>query len=63
MAGDLVCFPEGPGGAHRLRNGHEPVARVLFLSTTGLPVNVCYPDSGRWLVRNESGREVPLRET
>jgi uncharacterized cupin superfamily protein len=50
--GDLVCLPEGPAGAHRLRNGDTRVVRVLFLSTTGLPANVCYPDSGRWELRN-----------
>ena len=52
QAGDLVCFPEGPAGAHRLINRGEEVVRMLFLSTAGLPVNVCYPDSGRWLMRN-----------
>jgi uncharacterized cupin superfamily protein len=51
-AGDLVCFPEGPAGAHRLLDHGESVARALFLSTTGLPANVCYPDTGQWLIRN-----------
>ena len=50
--GDLVCFAEGPAGAHRLSNDGDAVARVLCLSTTGFPVNVCYPESGRWLMRN-----------
>jgi uncharacterized cupin superfamily protein len=54
-AGDLVCFPEGPSGAHRLINGGDAVVRALWLSTTDLPVNVCYPDSGRWLMHNVSG--------
>jgi uncharacterized cupin superfamily protein len=63
-AGDLVCFPEGPAGAHRLLNRGESVARALFLSTTGLPANVCYPDTGHWLIRNGLGRdEVAVRET
>jgi uncharacterized cupin superfamily protein len=48
--GDLVCFPEGPGGAHQLRDGGE--WRVLFLETTGLPANICYPDTGEWQMRN-----------
>ena len=51
-AGDLVCFPEGPAGAHRLLNRGESVVRALFLSTTGVPANVCYPDTGHWLIRN-----------
>ena len=45
-AGDLVCLPEGPAGAHRLRNRGGSVARALILSTTGLPANACYPDTG-----------------
>jgi uncharacterized cupin superfamily protein len=63
-AGDLVCFPEGPAGAHRLLNRGDSVVRALFLSTTGLPVNVCYPDTGHWLIRNgPAGVEVVVRET
>ena len=63
-AGDLVCFPEGPAGAHRVLNRGESVVRALFLSTTGLPANVCYPDTGHWLIRNAPGRnEIVVRET
>ena len=62
--GDLVCFPEGPAGAHRLLNRGESVVRALFISTTGLPANVCYPDTGHWLIQNGLGREeVVVRET
>jgi uncharacterized cupin superfamily protein len=62
--GDLVCLPEGPAGAHRLLNRGESVVRALFLSTTALPANVCYPDTGHWLIRNGLGRdEVVVRET
>ena len=63
-AGDLVCFPDGPAGAHRLLNRSESVVRALFLSTTGLPANVCYPDAGHWLIRNAVGQDdVVVRET
>jgi uncharacterized cupin superfamily protein len=63
-AGDLVCFPEGPAGARRILNRGESVVRALFLSTTGLPANVCYPDTGHWLIRNAPGRdEIVVRET
>jgi uncharacterized cupin superfamily protein len=55
--GDLVCLPEGPAGAHRLRNGGRPVVRALFLSTTGLPANICYPETGHWLIQNGRGRD------
>jgi uncharacterized cupin superfamily protein len=62
-AGDLVCLPEGPAGAHRLLNRGESVARALCLSTTGVPANVCYPDTGHWLIRNGLGPdEVVVRE-
>jgi uncharacterized cupin superfamily protein len=62
-AGDLVCFPEGPPGAHRLINRGESPVRALFLSTTGVPTNVCYPDTGRWLIHNGPGDDVEVRET
>ena len=55
--GDLVCFPEGPAGAHRLLNRGESVVRALFLSTTGLPANVYHPDTGQWLLRNGLGQD------
>jgi uncharacterized cupin superfamily protein len=60
--GDLVCFPQGPAGARRLLNRGESVVRALFLSTTGLPANVCYPDAGHWLIHNELGDAVEVRE-
>ena len=47
-----MCLPEGPAGAHRLLNRGESVTCALFLSTTGLPANVYYPDTGEWLIRN-----------
>jgi uncharacterized cupin superfamily protein len=50
--GDLVCFPEGPAGAHRLTNSASGVTRVVLFETLGLPANVHYPDSGKWLLRN-----------
>lgn len=62
-AGDLVCFPEGPGGARRMLNhGREPI-RAIFFSTMGLPANVCYPDSGTWVLRNSpNDADVTLRD-
>jgi uncharacterized cupin superfamily protein len=56
-AGDLVCLPEGPAGAHRLLNRGESVVRALFVSTTGLPANVYYPDTGVWLLQNGLGQD------
>jgi uncharacterized cupin superfamily protein len=61
--GDLACLPEGPAGAHRLLNRGESVARAMLLSTTALPANVCYPDTGHWLIRNAPARDdIVLRE-
>ena len=34
-AGDLVCLPEGPAGAHRLLNRGDSVVRALFLLDDG----------------------------
>ena len=47
VAGDVVCFPEGPEGAHKVGNRSDAVARVMIVSTKGEPVSVVYPDSGK----------------
>jgi uncharacterized cupin superfamily protein len=72
--GDLVCFPAGPDGAHKLtNNGDEPV-RMLIVSTANLPAVAVYPDSdkiGVWtpgrvdniMVRRESGVDYYDGET
>jgi uncharacterized cupin superfamily protein len=57
QAGDLVCFAEGPRGAHQILNRGDAAARALVLSTTGWPANVCFPDTGDWLMRNGPGEE------
>jgi uncharacterized cupin superfamily protein len=46
-AGDLLCFPEGPEGAHLIRNDTDEPVRVLIASTTGRPAAAVYPDSGK----------------
>jgi uncharacterized cupin superfamily protein len=58
--GDVVCFPDGPAGARQLTSQGDRPARLLLLSTTGLPANVCYPDSGRWVIHNAPGAELLL---
>ena len=71
--GDVVCFPAGPEGAHRLANdGDEPV-RVLLVSTMLEPDVTFYPDSDkvgvfhgddlRLLFRRESDVDYFDRET
>jgi len=45
--GDLVRFPPGPAGAHKVMNRSDAPARtLLFSSSRGLAVSV-YPDSDK----------------
>jgi uncharacterized cupin superfamily protein len=50
-AGDVVCFPPGPEGAHQLRNDGAGPARVAIFSTRIHPEVVEYPDSGKVGIR------------
>jgi uncharacterized cupin superfamily protein len=43
--GDLVRFPPGPDGAHRLMNRSESSARTLMFSSSRSPAVVVYPES------------------
>jgi uncharacterized cupin superfamily protein len=53
--GEVVCFPEGPQGAHKLTNrGVEPV-RLVMLSTKNNPAVAVYPDSDKIGVWPEQG--------
>jgi uncharacterized cupin superfamily protein len=45
--GDVVCFPVGPDGAHRLTNRTAAPVRVLMLSTMIEPSVAVYPDSDK----------------
>jgi len=45
--GDTVCFPEGPDGAHHIRNDADGVARVALLSTKSDVGVAEYPDSDK----------------
>ena len=45
--GDVVCFPEGPDGAHQVRNDTNEPVKVLIASTKQLPDAAVYPDSGK----------------
>jgi len=45
--GDVVSFPEGPDGAHKVTNVEGPPLRVMMISTQE-EVSACvYPDSGK----------------
>jgi uncharacterized cupin superfamily protein len=45
--GDLVCFPAGPAGAHKLMNRGESTARVMMFSSARVPAVSVYPDSDK----------------
>ena len=50
--GDIVGFPDGPAGAHRLRNDGPAPARVLVISTpVDRPMSAVYPDDDTVVVR------------
>jgi uncharacterized cupin superfamily protein len=44
---DVVCFPEGPEGAHKVTNRTQEPARVLMFSTRHKTAAVVYPDSDK----------------
>jgi uncharacterized cupin superfamily protein len=63
--GDLVCFPEGPVGAHKVTNRTGERARVMILSTKGDPAAAVYPDSdkiGIW-TGNDADQLIVRRES
>jgi uncharacterized cupin superfamily protein len=45
--GDLVCFPSGPAGAHKLMNQSDSTARTLMFSSSQVPAVSVYPDSNK----------------
>jgi uncharacterized cupin superfamily protein len=45
--GDLVCFPSGPEGAHKISNQAPGVALVAMLSTKAKTAVAVYPDSDK----------------
>jgi uncharacterized cupin superfamily protein len=45
--GDLVRFPAGPEGAHKVMNRSGSPARTLFFSSSRVPAVSVYPDSDK----------------
>lgn len=45
--GDLVCFPSGAAGAHKLMNQSDAPARTLMFSSSQVPAVSVYPDSNK----------------
>ena len=73
VPGDVVCFPTGPAGAHKVTNRSEETARLAIVSTQRLPAVVVYPDSDKvgvytggdgeeWVARRESAVDYWDRE-
>src|SRR5215211_3306300 len=56
-AGDLVCFPAGPEGAHKLTNKGPDVVKMLIVSTANMPAVAVYPDSDKIGVFTEGRRD------
>lgn len=44
---DVICFPEGPEGAHAVRNRTPDTVRVLMASTKSKTAASVYPDSNK----------------
>jgi uncharacterized cupin superfamily protein len=62
VPGDVVAFPEGPGGAHQVRNGTEEPVRIVFFSTKQSPAVAVYPESdklGIWIAGSDDSLIVP----
>jgi uncharacterized cupin superfamily protein len=49
VPGDVVCFPTGPAGAHKVTNRSDSLVRLVMLSTIPDPdLSICvYPDSDK----------------
>ena len=56
-AGDLVCFPRGPAGAHKLTNNGDQTVRMLIVSTRNMPQVAVYPDSDKIGIWTDDGRD------
>jgi uncharacterized cupin superfamily protein len=61
--GDVVCFPEGPEGAHYLRNDAEELVRVAIVSTKSAHGIAEYPDSDKVGVWTTGGTHYMLRRS
>jgi uncharacterized cupin superfamily protein len=62
---EVVCFPFGPEGAHKVTNRSEETARVVMFSTKSQVAIAVYPDSGKVLASpgNPDDRLMVRRES
>ena len=54
-AGDLVCFPTGPRGAHQVINRSPAPSRIVMFSNAADPNVIVYVDSNKVGVRGRLG--------
>jgi uncharacterized cupin superfamily protein len=59
-AGDLLCCPPGPDGAHQIVNTGSAPLKYLALSTVQDPEVVEYPDAGKYgvMAGRKAGRPI-----
>ena len=61
-AGDVVCFPAGADGAHKLTNRGEETVRMVIVSTRNEPQVAVYPDSDKiGVFSDDPGMHVLVR--
>ena len=56
--GDVVAFPEGPGGAHTTANDSGEDVRIVMLSSKRTPKVTVYPDSDKIAIYRLQGDEA-----
>lgn len=54
VEGEVVAFPIGERGAHKVTNRAEAPARVLIVSEMNAPEVAVYPDSGKVMARQQA---------
>ena len=47
VSGDVVCFPPGPAGAHKVSNRGDAPTRLMMFSSAREPAVAVYPDSDK----------------
>jgi uncharacterized cupin superfamily protein len=47
VRGEVVCFPEGPAGAHKATSRGAAPARIMMFSSARTPAVAVYPDSDK----------------
>jgi uncharacterized cupin superfamily protein len=52
--GEVVAFPIGARGAHKVTNNSEGASRVLIVSEMNEPEVAVYPDSGKVMARQQA---------